>query len=183
MKTYRLLFLFLMATITIMVGCKKEDSLQDELSKLPPATQTGANTFGCLINGKVFVPKGYNGTGTPNPNRQIDIGLSGLPYFNITASQLDKEHVSQGNIFISVGHITGSGEYFYPDDFNFLAGWKPLGNCGIIAFDTTIYKWGYAILTKYDLTNRIISGIFNFKYKTLTCDTVYVTDGRFDFKF
>src|SRR6267154_2475104 len=29
---------------------------------LPAATQTGANTFGCLVNGKVWLPKGNNGT-------------------------------------------------------------------------------------------------------------------------
>jgi hypothetical protein len=28
---------------------------------LPPATQTGANTFGCLINGKVFQARGGGG--------------------------------------------------------------------------------------------------------------------------
>jgi len=28
--------------------------------QLPPATQVGANTFGCLLNGKVWLPKGNN---------------------------------------------------------------------------------------------------------------------------
>ena len=27
------------------------------VDQLPPETQTGANTFGCLVNGKVFIPK------------------------------------------------------------------------------------------------------------------------------
>ena len=28
------------------------------LEQLPPATQTGANTFGCLVDGEVYIPKG-----------------------------------------------------------------------------------------------------------------------------
>ncbi len=39
----------------IFASCKKESTPQDELSKLPPATQTGANTFSCLVNGKAWV--------------------------------------------------------------------------------------------------------------------------------
>lgn len=30
-------------------------NLQDPIDQLPPATQTGANTFGCLVNGEPFV--------------------------------------------------------------------------------------------------------------------------------
>ncbi|MCU0447511.1 MAG: hypothetical protein MUE85_21650 [Microscillaceae bacterium] len=38
--------------------------------KLPPETQVGANTFGCRVNGQVWVPSGNDGT----PNM--------LPYFS-----------------------------------------------------------------------------------------------------
>lgn len=38
--------------------CKKDKPPVNPVSQLPPETQTGANTFGCLIDGKVFVPKG-----------------------------------------------------------------------------------------------------------------------------
>jgi len=36
------------------------------LEQLPPATQTGANTFGCLLNGEAWTPSGNNGYGTGN---------------------------------------------------------------------------------------------------------------------
>ena len=45
-----LLFLF--------IGCSGDDDSANPLDQLPPATQTGANTFGCLINGEPFTPKG-----------------------------------------------------------------------------------------------------------------------------
>jgi hypothetical protein len=46
-----LVFLFMLA-ITGCTSCKKEVT---DASGLPPATQTGAKTFGCLINGKPFI--------------------------------------------------------------------------------------------------------------------------------
>ena len=44
--------LFLLLWLPLAVGCKK-----NEIDALPPATQTGANTFGCLVNGKAWVPQ------------------------------------------------------------------------------------------------------------------------------
>ncbi len=45
-------------TILIAASCKKNKPPKTELEKLPPATQTGANTFGCLLNGVAFTPAG-----------------------------------------------------------------------------------------------------------------------------
>ena len=67
---------------------------------------------------------------------------------------------------------------------NFSIGWNQiLGNCFTQAFDTTIKKSGSITLTRYDVSSRIISGTFRAQFKTTTCDTIYLTDGRFDFKF
>ena len=54
--------LFTFLTISFLISCsKKDDPIPPEpLSKLPPETQTGANTFGCAINNQVFYPR--NGT-------------------------------------------------------------------------------------------------------------------------
>ena len=42
---------------TILSCCNNDDdNSKTELEKLPPATQTGANTFGCLLNGSAFLP-------------------------------------------------------------------------------------------------------------------------------
>ena len=77
-------------------GCKKHKT-NNSVDQLPPETETGANTFGCLVNGKVFIPKGYSGTGKPNPDKIFDIGLNGLPYLQIYARQYD-ENGQNGNL-------------------------------------------------------------------------------------
>ena len=60
MKNLLLLFL----TTFALSCCNKDDNPKPktELEKLPPATQTGANTAGCLVNGVAFLPKGYFST-------------------------------------------------------------------------------------------------------------------------
>ena len=41
-------------TIALCCSCDREDFSADP-TIMPPATQTGANTFGCLIDGWVYI--------------------------------------------------------------------------------------------------------------------------------
>jgi hypothetical protein len=51
--------LFLFATLLTLFSCSKDDNKsQKPIDQLPPATQVGANTAGCLVNGEAFLPKG-----------------------------------------------------------------------------------------------------------------------------
>ena len=53
MKNIFFSFIVLLAT-----GCSRNnDKPVAEIDKLPPATQKGANTIGCLINGQALLPK------------------------------------------------------------------------------------------------------------------------------
>ena len=54
-------------------SCKKESNNEDQL---PPATQTGANRIGCLLDGKAFLPG--NSANSTNCFYQI---VSGEYYF------------------------------------------------------------------------------------------------------
>ena len=183
MKKHNALWLLLLALCSIFASCKKDKTETNSVDQLPPATQTGANTFGCLVNGNVYVPTGYNGTGRPNPHIQYDLNLNGRPTQGITADRIVNSMYA-GSILVAFRNLDHLGTYLTPDDFNFSSDWtKVIGNCSTIAFDSTIQKWGKGIITKLDIPNRIISGTFDFKFKTLQCDTVFITDGRFDIKF
>jgi hypothetical protein len=57
---------------TLFLSCSENNNLIPTVAEevLPPITQTGENTFGCLVNGAVFIAKdktGYTapGGGTP----------------------------------------------------------------------------------------------------------------------
>ena len=121
-------------------SCKKEKIA--EIDKLPAATQTGANTFGCLVNGKVFVSKGYDGTGRQNPHVQYDYDLNGQPYVSISAIQF-LENSTQNYCDIVFRNLTTTGNYSFPTGFeNFVAWQSILANCYTPAYDTTVRKWG-----------------------------------------
>ena len=169
-----------MLIVLCAASCKKDKQNQDQL---PPATQTGANTFACLINGKVFIPKGYDGTGKPNPHILYDFDLQGQPFLSLEGNSFRKS-VSMGGIFLVFRNLNHPGYYSVIDNLKFTVGWPEVINqCGGQTLDSTLQKWGGGVITKLDIPNQIISGTFDFKYKPQNCDTVFVTEGRFDFKF
>lgn len=150
--------IIVIATLMLLcaASCKKDKASEDQL---PPATQSGANTFGCLVNGKVFEPKGYDGTGRPNPHVQYDYDLNGQPYLTIDVLHYLNGN-SNGNLYIGFGNLTHTGAYLVPIDFTFLVGWNILGNCNTPPFDSTLQRWGSGVITKLDIPNQIIAGHF-----------------------
>ena len=56
----RILFVLALLPVLLAAACTKadDDTLTTPLDELPPATQVGANTFGCLIDGVPFVNGG-----------------------------------------------------------------------------------------------------------------------------
>src|SRR5690554_904281 len=60
--------LLLLPLLMLLLSCDKDDDKPaDPVDQLPPATQTGANTAGCLVNGEPFTPKGYIASGNLAP--------------------------------------------------------------------------------------------------------------------
>ena len=180
--------LFLCGVIVIMAfSCEKEN---DE-PQLPPATQTGANTFGCYINGELLVPK--DGTGIPRAKGLrggLAEGYDNQDYFFINAGNYlnkDGDHIyiyipslAQEGIFTfkqSKGHI---GAVVSPNFPHIFCGTYDGVNLGKIyySFDNS----GTINITRLDTTNSIISGTFQLKVqnKDNPDDTIEVTEGRFD---
>ena len=154
--TSKINLLMLLCSVMLCSSQCKKTNTTDPIDQLPPATQIGANTFGCLVNGKVYVPKGYSGNGSPNPKIQYDINLNGRPTLGITADQIVNS-IYRGSILIAYRNLDHLGAYYMPNDFNFSAGWLDvIGTCGTVAYDTTIKKWGGGVITKLDDSGKTI---------------------------
>lgn len=143
-----------------------------ELEKLPLATQEGKNTFGCLINGKAWVTKTSIDDYAFYQNMILGIG-----------SSVRNQTQSQMMLFTIADRVTAGSTYDLTDNTRSIAqfSWQPLtGDC---RYDPESVLAGNLTISKFDPVNLIVSGSFEFITHTPACDTVRVTNGRFDFTY
>jgi hypothetical protein len=166
------------------IGCNKGAN-EPKLLELPPATTTGNNKFGCKLNGEIFVPNGnwayrsFNG-----PFYGIEKGS-----FSMVARNLyDFENYLEIDLRIPDGIFeTGIYENFaFSDDHGIFEDGDTLINgveTSLNRFyitDTTMYR--KFEITRLDLTNHIVSGLFDFTVvHPKTQKRISVTEGRFDY--
>lgn len=174
------LILLLLTTFTLSC-CNDDDKPKTELEKLPPATQTGAQTFGCLIDGKAFVPPKF-GSNAPNAFYQFVDGAYTLGINASTGGGFELKSINIGCLDMPLITLDSynlrefiSGNYF--GEYREAAGFK---------FDGSSFSQnpGSLIITRFDSENFIISGTFSFKAKDLnTGAIVEITEGRFDMNY
>ena len=181
MKTKLLLYPALLL-LTQCSKCKNDPAPNDPASQLPPATQTGANTFGCLVNGQPYTPKGNTGAS--------NFGVTYDPSFRGGAIVIETYRVEGGGLtkFLSIDATpvntsgnyslnlsTGLGEVLYSS-----GGPSP---CGFMydSRDVT-YRKATLIITRFDVNGRVIAGTFDAIIARTGCDTLKITQGRFDKK-
>ncbi|KAA5827837.1 hypothetical protein FPF71_03080 [Algibacter amylolyticus] len=169
-----ILILIIIPLITLnTTSCINDDDVsKDPIDQLPLGTQTGENTFGCLINGKPLSVSNSReitaiyqggvlqlGGGEENSNEDIDITINLEAPLDIDTSY----------------DLTS-----YP---NYISKFRKIlnnVNCSYEYLDT--YE-GSIKLSKFDRVNYIVSGTFEFSTVTDNCETINITDGRFDMKY
>ncbi|MBS1736111.1 MAG: hypothetical protein JSS98_05825 [Bacteroidetes bacterium] len=137
---------------------------------MPNATQTGANTFACLINGKKFIA--YN-----------DVNYIGAAFVNDTliigGQSKNKNYIE--NILLKLVNKPTKKEYAI-DNMYIFSSLITDSICSGIVFN--IYQFsaisGSIQVTKFDTTRKIVAGSFNCIIPIQTCDTLKITEGRFD---
>ncbi len=172
---------FLILLVVTSLQCRKS---VPPPNILPPMTQEGKNTFGCVVNGEVWTP--YYQCGLINFLTQCEELHTVVTPFD-TASKLRYEF----NLFTS--RKIGQGSF---SSFIITTGILKTGNMDssfVVTFnkDSIVYYPRYPLnrtfnaltVTKLDTINQIISGTFYFTmYSNYnpTGDSVVITDGRFD---
>jgi hypothetical protein len=156
-----------------MISCTKDSTPKDPVDTLPPITQTGEDTFACLINGKPFFSSSERfasyvfNTLSIGGSRRDDLGLR-----SILIGGLDIEGgVTEGSFPLKNRISDGySAEYFID---------------GGLTLDarTQDAAPGLLTITRFDLEEFIVSGTFEFSVKDNDGNTLNFTDGRFDLKF
>ena len=160
--------LLLLSTLFIFVSWDKDnDKPANPVSQLPPATQTGANTFGCLINGEPFVVSNTSQQTAIYQGGGVQFGAGGV-YIVV----LDPFEIGVNYQFMDLGQGQARVRYF--EDPN------PQLGCHYEYNDT--YQ-GTVRFTKIDTVNYIISGTFEFSTVNENCEDVKITNGRFDMQY
>jgi predicted small secreted protein len=162
--------------LTINSCSEKNENELTPLEQLPEATQTGENTFGCLINGEAFVVRNtskqvaiYQGGGL-SISGALDINsLTREVSFFLSESSIG-ENIKENQLYILNNSTIMKGQY-YREDLNCF-------------YYTNNMLVGSVKITKIDRINYIISGTFEFDAISDTCnDIVKITNGRFDLKY
>ncbi|PHR73649.1 MAG: hypothetical protein COA67_02670 [Lutibacter sp.] len=182
-----------------LISCSSDDNDKQTFTPtLPAITQTGANTFGCYIDGKLVTPRDGSG-GIYGTAKGIVYSGSGTPpnyaYNEIRIQDYKGETGGIVKIHITDLHQNGEGTFTIKEsncedgiDAN------PTINihCRIIDEASQTYKWycsienaGTLTITRYDFDGRIISGTFNCTMQNNddSSDTIEITQGRFDMKW
>ena len=157
----------------LMLFMQHCDDPLTELEKLPKATQSGKDTFGCLVNGKAWVSRfggqAFYQTGTLG----IDAGASNNVFSAIMSFHVFDLDLTTTTYQLSEKLNQADNEYARYYDHN--------TDCEY--FTTDIYK-GALTIKHLDKVNFIISGNFELEFFSVDCSKVLkVTDGRFDMHY
>ena len=189
MKTTLILLFLALASCS-----KNRDAVrQNPVFQLPPETQTGANTFGVTINGKVYIPRDPTG---------VSVGTTakgmiwwGAPGSNNEYNELEVKDGASAvgfNIIIHLQNFNaiGVGQYISKQsNFHNNIDSTPNNHIYFKIWDSTISNYAYygSIENQGETnitrrSNGIISG--NFKGKFVRYDNpndfIEISDGRFD---
>ena len=181
MKNLILTFLFGF----LAISCHRSSDNSSQAEQLPAATQTGASTAGCLVNGNVLVAKGnLSKIFTWGPPISASYYYYGGYNFNLSfenqkVADLPGVFISLSNINIEEGK-TYSLSLDLKDDTK-TYGYANFSNTSF--FQTDNLQKGELTITHFDTKNYIVSGTFWFDATNSKGDKVKITDGRFDAKY
>ena len=182
--------------ILLLIGCSKDNPApEDPFAKLPPETQTGANTFGCIINNQVFYPR--DGTSSLfNPGGkglEFWVAPGGTKEYNEIEIRDLQDAKPANSMIIHLQGLDqiGVGEYvWHPSNFyNSIDGLMQNYVYAKI-YDASVNGWRYygsyensgkVTITRYDTVNHIYSGTFNGNLRLMNgTQELEISNGRFD---
>ena len=171
--------LILMLSITLAFCCNNDDdnNSQNPIDQLPPATQTGENTFGCLLDGLAFIPSG--GINPLDCQYQF---VDGAYYFNLQGNKEDANfnlirlslsanarELQEGETYQLIENEVGN--IFARYSFNSNATFTSQSHLGTL------------IINNLDLNNQIVSGTFSFDIIDFEGNLRQIREGRFDMQY
>ena len=146
----------------------------DNDPSLPEITQEGKGTFGCLIDGELFLPKGPDPTG----------GMRGNPHAKYTEASgtliIQAQNTDSWRISLLHFPLVEEGNYLLTK--NCVLHDLTTNSCEDYIIDSLASS---LTITLLDKDNDIVSGIFsgNFVNECDSTNIIHITEGRFDLSY
>jgi len=186
-----------MACLIFVALISNSCSWKDVRSELPDATQEGKGTFGCKVDGRVFVPR--SSLTRPGISFSYDPTWNGGT-LSIKAKYWfrDSKNINIAtteNVSISLGRVSEPGSYSFDNEDSSSYGgysiWTQNEKDSMALIRHCYYdeigdtRSGILNITKLDLNKGIIAGTFEFtltkKSPVAACNPIVkITEGRFD---
>src|SRR5882724_1729284 len=128
----RIKFLFYSAIVLLLNSCVKE------VAELPPATQTGANTFGCKVDGSFWVPKGFS----IFPASDLLEAMMLPDHTLIINARNYSKSPNETEFEIRIKNVVAPGEYFLNND---------------VVHPSLTYSYAYYVQRKFTPVNEWIT--------------------------
>ena len=178
----------------IMMSSCIKNLFKEKEESLPAVTQTGANTLGCKVEGKVWVPNGTHDLFVSVQALSAYVYQSqGVKYLSISArkdpSAFNKEDDAYDDLSLDVILPASTSEVIIDKDCNTCGLYCPYSSLrfkirGLFqggCYMTSSLYTGKVRFTRIDSVNRIVSGTFQFSaIDKNSGKTINITDGRFD---
>ncbi len=201
----KIIYPLLTLTLLLFVSCTNDDNGTND--SLPEITNQGKNTFGCQVNGELFLPKSKGGF-SAGYRPPILIGR----YFNLQHSYYDLEpgyylqlsaynelttksitiQLTKSDVPLVQGQtypivLKGNGLFDATFSHSTTTPHPEYNNVFIynsFEYTTTNEYFGVLTINKLDTTNLVISGTFSFDcYNNVDSKTSQIREGRFDIKY
>jgi hypothetical protein len=176
MKT---LVFFIFSMFFVLQSCNNDDdnNFQNPIDQLPPETQAGENTFGCLLDGEPFLPSG--GINPLDCQYQF---VDSEYYFRLQGNKQD-ENFNLLGLFLH----TNALEIIECETYQLLLE-ADENATGIFGFNGDLFftnsnQTGQMTITHLDLTNQTVSGTFFFDVIDQNGELRQIREGRFDMQF
>ncbi len=165
--------------IILAFGCSIfDDDPKSEIEKLPEITQTGEWSFGCLVNGQAVR---LRNSLLMRAETQQDVFI--IRFSNTVNNRLWAENLKRFE-FRMTGPLEIDIEYDLTDTNSYKIQYvdyiNDTPNC---IYEPEQIMSRTLIFSNIDRTDYIVSGTFEFETATQNCDTIRITDGRFDLHY
>jgi hypothetical protein len=169
----------LLVLLLNLSSCSKKDNCDNPVDCLPAMTQTGANTAGCLVNGKVLTPGGQSLNSSSVLKAQYNF-YQGSYLFGLSIRNRGEQN-RMLNIEIRNQKLIAGETYNLKNNSSSSYGSYRNGILG--GYVTNNEKRGELYISFIDIEKRIISGTFHFDAENNEGELIEVRQGRFDVKY